>query len=75
MIISKELEYSVGNVCISKSKDLLAVSCNDEEHKIVIYDLKRLRQIQKDLTSQETGVLAVGSSGKNCILDLKFTPD
>ena len=39
MTLSKELTHSVGNICISKSKKYLAVNCNDEDHKIVIYDI------------------------------------
>ena len=41
----------------------------------MIYDLRKLKRLEQELTSKETGVEAVGPSGKNCILDLKFTID
>lgn len=41
-MVSEELRDSVGNVCISKSQKLIAASCNDEDHHIVVYSLTKL---------------------------------
>ena len=51
LVISEELKDSVGNVCISKKKDLIAATCNDENHTIVIYDRLKLIEKQKNITS------------------------
>ena len=42
LIITTNLKQSVGNIAISKSKKLLAVTCNDADHSIVIYDINML---------------------------------
>jgi hypothetical protein len=42
MIIYKELTSSVATLCFAAKQNLLAATCNDEDHKLVIYDLKEL---------------------------------
>lgn len=66
---------SIGNVCLSKSKNLIAATCNDEDHTIVIYDRIKLKDKEKNLTSTENGIIAMGSTTKNIIFDIKFTID
>ena len=43
MTITKKLKQSVGTVCFSPSGNYLAATCNDENHTLVIYDLKVLK--------------------------------
>jgi protein-arginine kinase len=38
-MISKELTNSVANLCMTPSQKFLAATCNDEDHKLVIYNL------------------------------------
>lgn len=42
-IITKGLKESVGNVCLSPSQKLIAATCNDEDHSLVVYDLQQLK--------------------------------
>ena len=65
----------MGNVCISKRKELIAATCNDENHTIIIYDRLKLIEKQKNITSRENGIVAVGHTTKNIIFDVKFTID
>lgn len=39
-IITEGLKESIGNVALSKTSKLLAVNCNDSDHKMIVYDLK-----------------------------------
>ena len=43
LMISKELTSSVANLSFSPSHKLLAATCNDEDHKLVIYSINELR--------------------------------
>jgi hypothetical protein len=44
-MISKELTNSVATLCFSPSQKLLAATCNDEDHKLVIYNLNELKEL------------------------------
>lgn len=41
-LLVEGLKESVGNVTLSASRPLVAASCNNEDHDIVIFDLKKL---------------------------------
>lgn len=51
MIITESLKDSVSSVCLSESKNFLAAVCNDENHQLIIYDLKALQKKQDSPTS------------------------
>ena len=72
MIITKKLKSSVGTVCFSPSGHFLAATCNDEDHTLVVYDLKVLKELETDLTSKKTGVVCAGPLIKCLIFDTKF---
>ncbi len=43
LIITDQLKESVGNVAFNKAKDrpdFLAVSCNDSDHTLIVYNIK-----------------------------------
>lgn len=48
---------SIGNIAFSPSRRYLAVNCDNETHNIVIYDLNKLNEAKKDITSSENGVV------------------
>lgn len=75
MMISKELTNSVATLCFSPSQKLLAATCNDEDHKLVIYNLNELKELQKNLTSTKTGIICKGPLTKSLVFDIKFTLD
>jgi hypothetical protein len=57
---------------MSNSKSLLAVICNNTEHRLVIYSYSQLLKTQTDITSTDNGIVAFGNLGKSVILDIKF---
>jgi WD40 repeat protein len=75
LMISKELCSSIANVCFSPSQKLLAATCNDEDHKLVIYNLNELKELEKKLTSTKTGIICFGPLTKSLVFDIKFTLD
>ena len=72
MTITKKLKQSVGTVCFSPSGNYLAATCNDEDHTLVIYDLKVLKELETNLTSKKTGIVCSGPLIKCLIFDTKF---
>jgi hypothetical protein len=54
---------------------LLAVVCNDENHKLVIYNLNDLKELEKNITSTKTGIVCFGPLTKSLVFDIKFTLD
>lgn len=42
MIITDELKDGISCVSLSESQSRLAAICNDENHKLVVYDCKKL---------------------------------
>ena len=42
---------------------------------MVVYDLKELKEIEKDLTSPKTGIVCSGPLTKSLVFDIKFTID
>jgi hypothetical protein len=52
MIITDELKDGVSNVCLSESQLRLAAICNDENHRLVVYDCKKLLKKQTDPTTK-----------------------
>lgn len=43
--ITKDLRDSIGAVSFSPSQKYLAATCNDEDHRLVVYDLHKLKSI------------------------------
>lgn len=74
-ILSAGLAGSVGNVAISSAQPFVAASCNNEDHTIVVYDLRLLREAEKNPKSKETGLVASGKATKSVICDMKFSSD
>lgn len=74
-IISKELASSVANLCLSPSQKILAATCNDEDHRLVIYNINELRELEKNLTSTKTGIICAGPLTKSLVFDIKFALD
>jgi WD40 repeat protein len=50
--ITKGLKDSIGTVCFSPSQKYIAATCNDEDHRLVVYDLDQLKSIENNLTSK-----------------------
>lgn len=75
MVITDELKAGISCVCFSESKSRLAAICNDENHRIVIYDCGKLDKKQSDPTYFDKGIIASGNSTTNIPFDLKFDPN
>ena len=73
--LTEGLLESIGNVAISPSKRFVAVSCNNEDHNIVIYDLNLLNEAKRDLSSKETGIAVSDKAAREIIIAMKFTFD
>lgn len=65
----------MGDITISGKQPYVAVSCNDDDHTIVIYDIKKLDANLKNPKANVNEIVATGSTSKSIILDIKFTTD
>ena len=73
LIISEGLKGSVGNICLSESRNLIAAVCNDEGHKLIIYDCKKLLEKQENPLIEDNGIISEGTATKNVVFDVRFT--
>lgn len=72
MVITDELKSGISCVCFSQTKARLAAICNDENHRLVIYDCAKLQKKQIDPTFFDRGIVASGNTSTNIPFDLKF---
>lgn len=75
MVITDELKEGISSVCFSETKTKLAAICNDENHRIVIFDYKKLEEKQTNFTSTDRVIIASGNSSPNIPFDFKFDID
>ena len=72
-IVTEELKDSVGNICLSHTRNYLAAVCNDSEHKLVVYDCIKLMARQRNPLLTDSPVVSVGSVTKNIVFDIRFS--